>query len=136
MTTCVTGKYLGNKKVELTHGPSNAKFTTDAPQDSQGEGRFFSPTDLLPAALGSCMMTVMAIVAERSGMSLSGMHMEAQKIMSPNPRYIGSIPVVLHLPNSLTDGERQKMENAAKTCPVHHALNPEIAVEIKFIYDV
>jgi hypothetical protein len=43
------------------HVASDAIIVTDAPVDNHGKGAAFSPTDLLSASLGSCMLTVMGI---------------------------------------------------------------------------
>ena len=63
MSVEVTGKYLGAKKVELVHGPSGEVLITEAPKDNGGEGKSFSPTDLVAAAYGSCVMTTIAMIA-------------------------------------------------------------------------
>ena len=57
--------YTGQLHCDVSHGPSGAVIQTDAPADNQGKGAAFSPTDLVAAALGSCIATTMAIVAER-----------------------------------------------------------------------
>lgn len=131
----VTGRYLGNKRVELKHGPTGSTIITDAPKDNHGEGSTFSPTDLVAAALGACMLTVMSIVAERDGISLAGMTVEVTKQMADQPRRIGSLPVVIHMPKALSPEQRIKLERVARTCPVSHSLNPLIEAEIGFIYD-
>ncbi|MEY4668688.1 MAG: hypothetical protein RL518_1387 [Pseudomonadota bacterium] len=136
MSVEITGKYLGAKKVELVHGPSGEVLITEAPKDNGGEGKSFSPTDLVAAAYGSCVLTTIAIVAERLGVKVDGMHMRVEKHMQTEPRRIGHIPLVVHLPEALTDQERQKLERAGHACPVHKSLHPEVKAEITFVYDV
>lgn len=131
----ITGTYKGNKRIELHHGPSGVTITTDAPKDNQGEGRSFSPTDLAAASLGACMLTVISIVAERDGIDLAGMSMRVEKHMATNPRRIARLPLQIHLPAHLTQDQRKKLENTARTCPVHHSLHPDVNVELNFLYD-
>ena len=45
MTT--TTIYKGNLRTEITHVMSGVKLITDAPVDNHGEGKSFSPSDLL-----------------------------------------------------------------------------------------
>ena len=64
MAVDFTGRYLGNLKVEVTHGPSGTQLITVPPVDNQGDGSSFSPTDLVAAALGSCMLSLISIVGD------------------------------------------------------------------------
>jgi len=132
----ITGRYIGKLKTEMTHGPSGAVLRTAAPADNQGDGSSFSPTDLAAAALASCMVTTLAIVAERDGIDLSGVSFRVEKHMASDPRRIASLPVEIHLPASLAPAARQKLERAASTCPVHRSLAPELEKAVRFVYDV
>ena len=130
----MSGRYAGQLKVELTHGPSGATFRTAAPVDNNGDGSSFSPTDLVAAGLGACMLTIVAMVAERDGIPLDNLRFECEKHMQANPRRIAAIPIRLHMPAGLTPAQRGKLERAALTCPVHHSLLPEIEKNVEFIY--
>lgn len=135
MAVEISGKYVGQLKTEMIHGPSGAVLLTAAPADNQGDGSSFSPTDLVAAALASCMVTTMAIVAQRDGLDLAGVTFHVEKHMHPEPRRIAKLPVVIHMPASLTPVQRTKLERAAHTCPVHRSLLPEIEAEVSFIYN-
>jgi putative redox protein len=127
--------YQGEKHCELTHGPSGAKISTDAPKDNNGKGELFSPTDLVGAALGSCVVTVMAIVAEREGISLVGTKVDVEKEMVTEPqRRIGVLRVKVTMAKGIPQHSRQKLENTAHHCPVHKSLHPDIHAPIEFIY--
>ncbi len=130
----MAGTYTGEKHCDLIHIPSNSKIETDAPKDNQGRGERFSPTDLVGAALGSCILTTMAIVAERDGVSLGGARFEVEKEMITQPRRIGSLKVKIMLPDKISEDYRKKLENAAHLCPVHKSLHPDIQVPLDFIY--
>lgn len=136
MSVEITGSYLGAKKVKLTHGPSGELLVTEAPKDNGGEGKSFSPTDLIAAAFGSCVLTTIAIVAERLGIEISGMTMRVEKHMSAEPRRVGNIPLEVHLPKALSEDDRGKVERAGRACPVHKSLHPDVQAEISFIYDL
>jgi putative redox protein len=136
MSVGITGKYLGAKKVQLVHEPSGELLVTEAPKDNGGEGKSFSPTDLVAAAFGSCVMTTIAIVAERSGVSVEGMHMRVEKHMQSEPRRIGHVPLEVHMPKALSEQDRQKLERAGHACPVHKSLHPDVRADITFVYDV
>ncbi|MDR3608798.1 MAG: OsmC family protein [Oligoflexia bacterium] len=131
----MTAEYQGHLHCELVHGPSASKLETDAPKDNQGKGERFSPTDLVGAALVSCILTTMAIVAERDGVSIQGARGEVQKEMIPQPRRIGALPVKIWLPASIAADYRKKLEHAAHACPVHKSLHPDIQAPIEFIYE-
>jgi putative redox protein len=127
--------YTGGLHCELTHGPSGSKIETDAPKDNQGRGERFSPTDLVGAALASCILTTMAIVAERDGVKLEGARAETVKEMIKEPtRRIGSLKTQVTLPASLPTEYRKKLENAAHHCPVHKSLHPDVDASISFVY--
>lgn len=129
-----TARYAGNLRTEATHTASGNTILTDAPVDNHGRGEAFSPTDLVSAALGSCMMTIMGIVAERLNVDLTGVTYDVTKHMAAEPRRIRQIDVQFKLPATLGLKERTTLENAARTCPVALSLNPEIRQEVQFEY--
>lgn len=131
----ITGRWLGNLAVELTHGPSGTTIRTAAPVDNNGDGSSFSPTDLCASSLGACMVTIMGIVAEREGIDLAGLELRVEKHMSSEgPRRIARLPVEIRMPGGLGPDQRLKLERGALTCPVHRSLSPEIEIPVRFVY--
>jgi len=127
--------YEGDLRCRVTHGPSGQEFVTDAPKDNQGRGEAFSPTDLVAAALGSCMLTVMGIVAKRHQIDLTGTEACVRKEMVLEPaRRIGRLSVTITFPRDFSNEQRRLLEHAALSCPVHHSLHSEIEAPVEFIY--
>ena len=130
-----TANYAGHLRTEATHVASGNVIQTDAPVDNHGRGEAFSPTDLVSTALGSCMMTVMGIVAERHQWDLVGSTFAIVKHMSTEaPRRIAQIDVTFTLPATLAPTERTILERAAHTCPVGLSLHPDVRQNIAFEY--
>lgn len=132
--------YEGRLHCVATHGPSGATLATDAPVDNHGKGESFSPTDLVATALGACVMTVMGIVADRHQLDLTGTRIHVTKEMIQQPiRRIGRLAVTVTVPSEkaarLSDTDRSKLETAARHCPVHQSLHPDIDAPIAFSWE-
>lgn len=121
--------YLGDLRTDSTHSQSGNKLTTDAPTDNMGKGEAFSPTDLLATATGTCMLTTMAIVAQRDGIELVGSEVEVTKIMTQTPpRRVARLEINLKLKTNIALSSEQvkKLENTAHKCPVSLSLHPDV----------
>ncbi len=124
--------YEGGLHSRALHGPSGAAIETDAPVDNQGKGEAFSPTDLLAASLASCMLTTMAIVGEREGWPLGGARARIEKHMELEPRRrVGRIVVELSMPEGTPPEARERLEEAARGCPVAASIHPDTKVELE-----
>ncbi|MBY0415647.1 MAG: OsmC family protein [Bdellovibrionales bacterium] len=130
----MTGIYEGDKRCEVTHDPSKTKISTDAPKDNNGRGEAFSPTDLIGAALGSCILTTIAIIGEKQGIDIKGGSFLVTKSMGPAPRKISELAVEITLPDRLNAEERKMLEELAHTCPVSRSLHPDVSVPVIFHY--
>ena len=126
--------YLGDLLTEITHVQSGNKVMTDAPTDNNGKGEYISPTDMVAAALGSCMLTLMALAARRLEIELKGTRVEIQKVMAANPRRIAEIKLDFYFPGSYTDRCRRIIEGAGETCPVGKSLHPDVKQTVTYHY--
>lgn len=133
MTPIISGIYKGDLRTEAQHLQSRTTIITDAPTDNNGKGEAFSPTDLVCAAFGSCMMTLMGILAQRENISLTGMRWDIVKVMAASPRKISEVHITFTHPNLVaTPEQKQKLHRAALTCPVALSLHESIKQEITF----
>ena len=131
----MTAVYTGHKHCQANHEPSGSVIETDAPKDNQGRGEKFSPTDLVATALGTCILTTIAIFAEKDGVSVTGARMTVEKEMTPPPRRIASLKVIVEMPSSIPVDYREKIRGYAENCPVKKSLHPDVSapVEIRYV---
>ena len=127
---------LGDLRTEATHLQSGTKIITDAPIDNQGKGEAFSPTDLLAASLGSCMLTIMGIKARASNIDIDGTTISITKIMAADPRRVGEIVINFKFPKEYTEKEQLLLERAALTCPVYYSLHEDLKKTVDFGWKV
>jgi putative redox protein len=129
--TIVTCRYEGNLRCQAEHGPSGTLLLTDAPVDNQGKGEGFSPTDLVGTALASCILTIMAMTAERHGIALEGSTARVQKTMtSAGVRSIAALEVWITLPAGLDEEQRRLLQRAAAGCPVKRSLQEAVPMDL------
>jgi len=127
--------YEGQLHCTAKHGPSGSTLATDAPIDNMGRGEAFSPTDLLATALATCMLTTMAIVADRHKIEIKGATAKVAKIMATQPtRRVGELTVEIHLPPGIAEDQRARLEAAAHACPVHKSLHPDVKIPVTFYW--
>ena len=126
--------YKNDLRTEAMHLGSGEKIITDAPIDNNGKGEAFSPTDLVAAALGSCMITIMGIVAQKHNIDIAGTSAKVKKIMGSNPRKIDKVVIDISMNNQISENDRKRLERAALSCPVHKSLHPDLIKTISFSY--
>ncbi|MFO1015357.1 MAG: OsmC family protein [Caulobacteraceae bacterium] len=127
--------YEGDLRCRIVHGPSGDVILTDAPPDHEGRGESFSPTDLLAASLGSCILSVMATAARVQNVPFEGASARVEKTMRKKPSHrVEAMAVTIRMPHAPEPLIRTKLERAAATCPVKHALSKDLAVSVAFVW--
>ena len=133
MSHKIESSYFGGLRVSSTHVASNTEIITDAPVDNNGKGESFSPTDLVATALGTCMITVMGIYAEKNGILMPNVYSRTNKIMTSSPRKISKLKIeIIFEGNQLSEVEKQSLKGVALNCPVAKSLHPDLQQEIEF----
>lgn len=127
--------YKGDLRTEALHVRSGNILLTDAPVDNKGKGEYFSPTDLVATALGSCIFTIMGIAAREHGFSIDGATCSITKIMAENPRRIGEIKIDIDLTGGdYTEKQKKILEYCVKTCPVSLSLKESLFQNVKLMF--
>jgi putative redox protein len=125
--------YQGSLQCTATHGPSQVELVTDAPVDNHGLGSSFSPTDLVATALGTCVLTTIAIRTRARNFPLEGARLEVRKHMTPSlPRRIARLEVELWVPkaHAYSPADRELLESIAHDCPVRLSILDAIEVPV------
>lgn len=125
-------RYVGDLHCEAEHLPSGNRLVTDAPKDNRGRGEAFSPTDLVATSLGTCIATILGIQAQDLELDLEGLRVTVEKHMAANPRRIRRLVTNVWMPVALDAATQQRLERAARGCPVHHSIHPDIDAPITF----
>jgi uncharacterized OsmC-like protein len=127
--------YKGDLRTEMTHVRSGSVIITDAPVDNKGKGEFFSPTDLVASALGSCIFTIMGIAAREHDFSIDGTKCSITKIMTEKPRKIGEIRIEFDFTgHAYTDKQKKILDYCVKTCPVALSLNDSVFQNVTLLF--
>jgi len=124
--------YQHSLKTKATHLNSGEVITTDAPKDNNGDGAYFSPTDLAATSLVSCMLTVMGIYANQNKWELGSISCEMTKVMASNPRRIAEIKIDADWKTDLDEASINKLKEIGLNCPVAKSLHPDIKQTINF----
>lgn len=127
--------YQGDFRCKAIDGDSSKELITDAPAEFSGKGQAHSPTDLLALSLGSCMLTVMAMKAQREGFNIKGTEVEVIKEMVDKPvRRISKITLNFAMSAAVPEDKRKLLENVVFRCPVHNSLHPDLHIILDFKY--
>lgn len=128
-------EYLGDLQCKVVHGPSGSQLITDTPAENEGKGTHFSPTDLLATAVGTCVATVMGIVADRHGIDVKGLKVSVNKeIHVEPPRRVGKLTLNVVFPRELSGEEFRLLSAVVDTCPVTKSLHPDVILEKNFSF--
>jgi uncharacterized OsmC-like protein len=129
--------YQGSLRSLATWGDGTVTLIADAPLEHGGLGASFAPTDLVAVALGTCLMSILGAIAERSGLDLIGTTVRVVKEMAAKPlRRIGRLQVTITFPEGRDYPAeiREKFQRAMEHCPVRQSLHPDIQESVELVY--
>ncbi len=99
---------------------------TDEPLSLGGSDTGPAPHELLPAALASCISSMIVLYAQRKKWDLGDVSVDVAYDYESDPR---RFDVTVHLPAGLTDDQITRLKRVSATCPVRRALEGD------FVFD-
>jgi putative redox protein len=100
-----------------------------------GKGEEFSPTNLVEAALGGCMLIAMGTIAMRHELDLSGARIDVSIAATDKPvMRFSEVDIEVNMPAGLSERQRAMLERAADGCPIKHSFSSDIPVRVEFSY--
>jgi putative redox protein len=106
------------------------RVITDQSERAGGADGAPSPTELLSAALGSCIALYVYQFCTSRGLSHDGLRIEVLPFNAPNPNRIAELQVTVRLSQELSPHVREMLERVVRSCPVHNTLAHEAAVSV------
>lgn len=127
--------FVGDGTCEIRHRESGASVRSVKAPEFGGAGNGFSATDLLAAALGSCIASNLEPVLLRHGMPLHAARLSVSKQLGTHPKRVESLAVTVRIDRGIAPGLLTRLRRAAAQCVVHDSLSPDVSVSISFEVD-
>ena len=101
-------------------------IVTDEPEDLGGEDAAPAPHEILPAALASCISTMVTLYARRKGWEIGEVRVDVTYDYESTPR---RLEADVALPAGRTEEQVTRLERVARTCPVGKAFEAGFTLE-------
>ena len=112
--------------LQVAFGNGRFSGVCDATPDKGGGGLGFRPHELLEAALGSCLVMVMARYAAAHDLPLT--RATVAVTLDRSDPAVAAYGCAVTLEGDLTDESRRKILRAARACPVRRTLGCRVTV--------
>ena len=126
MTMSATARRLGDGLRHEVDVNGRHTISTDEPPSLGGTDTGPAPHELLPAALASCVSTMVSLYALRKGWDIGEISADVVYDADSDPR---RFDVTLHLPAGLSEDQVTRLRRVAASCPVRRALEADVVFE-------
>ena len=125
--------YRGNLRVEGRFDGFSETYINDVVRKFGGLEEYPPPSDLIHLALGSCMLTMMALKAKSLKVNIEGTTAIAKKEVDARYRF-KKFSIEIRCPHAFDEEIQEQLKDAAETCAVSQALDSSIEQEHLFIW--
>jgi len=116
----------------VEHSRVNAMLETDLTPARGGRGLSFSPTDLMAAAVGSCLGSTLEYEARLMGMDLSGMGVSVKLKLCHLRENVQSLAVLVRLKKDIGASRYDQLRKIALESTVVRSLASNIQIDLEF----
>lgn len=109
------------------------EVAVDQPLDNHGEDTAPTPTELLVAALGTCVGLYANSFLKRHDVDTTGVSLDVSWEKATDPDRIGAFSIKLHVPAGVPEKLRAPLLRVAKSCYVHNTLHHAPSVEVDLV---
>ena len=106
------------------------RVITDQSERAGGADAAPSPTELIAAALGSCIAVYVFQFCTSRGLRHEGLRVEVLAVNATSPNRIAELQVTVRIGETLSPHVRQMLERVVRSCPVHNTLAHGAAVSV------
>ena len=89
-----------------------------------------NPGEMLAAALGACMLTMVGFMASKRGDDVTGTELLVEPGFDEKHSRVVKMGLTFVFPAALTDEQKQTYARAAQSCPVHNSLREDITYTV------
>ena len=130
MTMTATTHRVGTSLKHEVDVNGRHMIVTDEPLSLGGTDEGPAPHELLPAALASCIATMVAMYAEKRGWKIGAASVDVSYDSEASPR---RFEIQLDLPAELSSEQLLRLERVAESCPLRRALEAGFTFEERLV---
>ena len=109
------------------------EFTTDMGTNEGGNGGGFAPVEILGAAAGACLATMVQAYCDSRGYTDGDVSVSLTLELVENPNRVAGLVLDVELPRDVPEGDREKLKKMALRMPVPATLRSEPRVDIEML---
>jgi len=114
-------------------GVRGHEFTTDMSADEGGNDGGFAPVELLGAAAGACLATMVQAYCDSRGYTDGDVAVSLTLEMVDKPNRVAGLVLDVDLPRDVPEGDKEKLKKMALRMPVPATLRGGPRVDIEML---
>jgi len=130
MSQGISVRHLGDDRFEIsTRGHT---LHVDQPIEDGGEDTAPTPTEMFVASLAGCVAFYARRFLQRHGLPTEGLVVEAEYVMGSRPARVGTISVLVRVPDGVPEDRHAALLAVVSHCTVHNSLvqPPDVRLEL------